>query len=53
MDIFTFAFYGIVCGVLAYASPIMNNKMIRLAVGVCTGLLAAAVLPLIRATAYF
>jgi hypothetical protein len=53
MDIFTLTFYGTVCGLLAYASPTMKNKFIRLTVGIFIGLLAAALLPLIRTTAYF
>lgn len=48
MDIFTLTFYGIICGTLAYTSPTINNKMLRLAVGVGVGLLAAGVLPLIK-----
>jgi uncharacterized membrane protein (DUF485 family) len=52
MDTFTFLFYAIVCGVLAYASPVMKNKIARLAIGFCMGLLAAAILPLIRTAIY-
>ncbi|MFT5421674.1 MAG: hypothetical protein ACI9D5_002432 [Candidatus Endobugula sp.] len=48
MDIFALTFYGIVCGTLAYVSPTMKNKMLRLAMGVCIGLLAATALPLVR-----
>jgi hypothetical protein len=48
MDTFTLLFYGIICGTLAYASPTMKNKIVRLAIGVCIGLLAAVTLPLIR-----
>ena len=49
MDILTLSFYGIICGTLAYASPAMKNTIVRLAIGVGTGLLAAAMLPSIKA----
>jgi hypothetical protein len=52
MDTFALLFYGIVCGTLAYTSPAMKNKIARLAIGICIGLLAAAALPLIRTTLY-
>ena len=52
MDIFTLTFYGIVCGLLAYASPTMKNKIIHLLIGVTIGLIAAAILPFIRSIAY-
>ncbi len=48
MDILTLTFYGIVCGILAHMSPTMKNTLIRVAIGVSTGLLAAVILPLIR-----
>jgi len=52
MDTSALLFYGIVCGVLAYTSPAMKNKIARLAIGFCIGLLAAAILPLIRTVTY-
>jgi hypothetical protein len=48
MDIFALTFYGIVCGLLAYTSPIMKNKLVRLGIGMGIGLLAATALPWIR-----
>jgi len=52
MDIISLAFYGIICGVLSFLSPAMTNKILRLAIGVGVGLLAAAVLPIIRGSGY-
>ncbi len=49
MDILALTFYGIICGALAYISPTMKNTLIRLAIGVGTGLIAASALPLVRA----
>ncbi len=48
MDIVALTFYSIVCGALAYASPAMKSKIARLIIGACVGVLAAALLPLIR-----
>lgn len=52
MDAFTLVFYGIICGGLAYMSPSLKNKILRLIAGVGIGLLAAAILPIIRSTLY-
>ncbi len=52
MDILTLSFYGLVCGTLACLSPTMKNRIVRITVGVLTGLLAAAALPLVHTVIY-
>lgn len=48
MDIVALTFYSIVCGALAYTSPAIKSKLARLMIGACVGLIAAALLPLVR-----
>jgi len=48
MDPITLAFYGSVCGLLGYASPLLGGWSTRLIFGICTGLIAATVLPIVR-----
>jgi len=49
MDFVTLAYYGLICGILSLAAPRLGNRMVRLAIGVVVGLIAAGVLPLARA----
>ena len=48
MDIITLGYYGFICGVLGYSAPKIGNKYTRIIAGVCTGLVGAAMLPLVR-----
>lgn len=48
MDPVSLAFYAIVCGCLSAASPIVPSLPVRLALGAGVGVLAAALLPLLR-----
>ncbi len=50
MDAFAIGYYGIICGLLAYAVPLLNSKFRRLLFGICTGLIAATLLPFVRAS---
>ena len=49
MDPVTLTFYGIVCGLLAYAAPLLGRGPVRFAVGLAVGLVAAGALPHLRA----
>lgn len=49
MDVVTLAYYAAICGALSVAAPYMGNRLVRLALGVLVGLIAAAVLPMARA----
>ena len=48
MDPFALAFYAIVCGLLSFLAPNLGSAGIRLAVGAVVGILAAALLPIVR-----
>ncbi|CAG1003068.1 hypothetical protein RHIZO_02986 [Rhizobiaceae bacterium] len=48
MDPVTLTFYGIVCGLLAGFVP-QSSRAVRIAIGVGVGLVAAALLPPLRA----
>jgi hypothetical protein len=48
MDLTALAFYACVCAVLSFASPALGRPLVRLAVGALVGLLAAALLPVLR-----
>lgn len=48
MDITALVFYGIVCGLLSWAGPVLGTPAVRAAVGVAVGIGAAGVLPYIR-----
>lgn len=49
MDPVTLTYYALICGLLSVAAPYLGNRLVRLAVGVLVGLVAAALLPLARA----
>lgn len=49
MDPFTLTYYAAVCGLLSLASPRFGGYLPRLAVGIAVGLVAAGVLPTLRA----
>lgn len=48
MDIVALAFYALVCGALSIAAPQFGSPSKRMAVGAVVGIVAAAVLPIIR-----
>lgn len=48
MDPVTMVFYGVICGVLALVSISFRNRWARLLLGAVVGVIAAAILPLLR-----
>jgi hypothetical protein len=48
MDPVTLAFYALVCAVLSLFAPRLGGRTARLIVGALVGVLAAALLPLLR-----
>lgn len=48
MDLFVLAYYGAICGVLAYTSPLLETAFRRLLLGLTTGLIAATAMPFVR-----
>ncbi len=48
MDLITLAYYGAICGALGYAGPALGRWFPRLLFGVCTGLIAATLLPFVE-----
>ena len=48
MDIVALAFYALVCGVLSIAAPQIGSPAKRMVIGAGVGIIAAAVLPVIR-----
>ncbi|MFT4715307.1 MAG: hypothetical protein ACI861_000055 [Paracoccaceae bacterium] len=48
MDLFIFAYYGAICGVLAYSAPLLETSLRRLLLGLTTGLIAATAMPYVR-----
>ena len=48
VDPVTLTYYAIVCGCLAWASPLLNPLIVRLASGGIVGIVAALALPLLR-----
>lgn len=49
MDPVAIIFYAIICAGLSLASPRMGRPFVRLAIGAAVGIVAAAVLPALRA----
>jgi len=49
MDPIALAYYAIVCGALSCCAPLIGGILARLAIGVVVGLVAAALLPMLRA----
>ncbi|WP_168193047.1 hypothetical protein [Rhodophyticola sp. CCM32] len=41
-------FYAAICGVLSLAGPRLGAPLMRLGIGACVGVIAAAILPVIR-----
>lgn len=48
MDPVTLVFYAVVCGLLGLAAPAMRTAKMRLGIGAAVGLVAAALLPVLR-----
>ena len=48
MDPVTMVYYGAICGGLALWSAWVENQWARFGIGIAVGLLAAAILPLLR-----
>lgn len=48
MDITDLGFYALVCDILSFAAPKMGRPLSRFAIGAAIGILAAAILPLLR-----
>ncbi|MEM7722795.1 MAG: hypothetical protein AAF376_10505 [Pseudomonadota bacterium] len=48
MDITALIFYAIVCALLSMASPRLGTPVKRLAIGAAVGIVAAALLPILR-----
>jgi len=49
MDPIALGFYAVICGLLSLAAPGLGRPVLRLGVGAVVGILAAAVLPVLRA----
>ncbi|MBX3531123.1 MAG: hypothetical protein KF849_10985 [Rhizobiaceae bacterium] len=50
MDPVTLSFYAVVCGLLAGFAPSAGSRAFRIALGIGVGLVAASVLPPLRAS---
>lgn len=50
MDPITLSFYGVICGLLGLAGPSLGRPALRLFIGAAVGILAAGVLPYLRAS---
>ena len=48
MDPVNLAFYGLVCGTLAAFAPSLGSRVTRAVVGVVIGVIASALLPLLK-----
>ena len=48
MDITALSFYAVVCGALSVAAPNLGRPAVRFALGALVGILAAAVLPVLK-----
>lgn len=48
LDPTTLVYYALICGALSLAGPVFQRPAVRFAVGICVGLVAAAVLPQVQ-----
>lgn len=48
MDLFILAYYGAICGVLAFGAPLLETAFRRMLLGLTTGLIAATAMPYVR-----
>ncbi|WP_227258013.1 hypothetical protein [Kangsaoukella pontilimi] len=49
MDPISLTFYAVICGILSLFAPSLGGRVPRLAIGAVVGIIAATVLPVIRA----
>jgi hypothetical protein len=49
MDITALSFYAVVCGVLSFAAPSLGKPFMRFILGAVIGILAALLLPSLKA----
>lgn len=49
MDLTALLFYALVCGLLSWAGPRLGAPFVRFGIGAMVGIVAAAVLPSLRA----
>lgn len=49
MDLVSLVYYAIICGLLCWAGPRIGGPVLRVLAGVLVGVLAAAVLPALKA----
>jgi hypothetical protein len=50
VDPFVLTFYAVICAGLSWAAPNLGRPAVRLGVGAVVGVLAAALLPTVRAS---
>ncbi|NOX40488.1 MAG: hypothetical protein GXP05_08230 [Alphaproteobacteria bacterium] len=48
MDAFSIAYFGLISALLAYGAPFLQTTFRRILFGLCTGLIAAVLMPLVR-----
>jgi len=48
MDLFAILYYGFICGLLSWGSPLLETQFRRILFGLCVGLIAATALPFVR-----
>jgi hypothetical protein len=48
MDPVTMVYYSVICGCLGYGSPRVSPGILRVVLGVAVGMVAAALLPMLR-----
>jgi hypothetical protein len=48
VDVVTLIYYAAICGALGYAAPSVGAPLLRVALGVVVGIVAAALLPMLR-----
>ena len=49
MDPISLTFYAVICGILSLFAPKLGGRVPRLAIGAVVGLVAATILPVLRA----
>lgn len=48
MDVTALVFYALICAILSLASPGLGRPATRIAIGAVVGIVAAAILPILR-----
>jgi len=49
MDVIALSFYAVICGVLGWAAPNLGAPVVRLGIGAVVGVIAASLLPYVKA----